>query len=195
MEDTTLTICDLPNEIIAFILDLLGNKKDIVRFKKTCIMFSKLNSQFYIAKQMVSVKHGVFTPRWVKNEDVCFWEYQRCINVDCYDETENVVSYVWNYGFWRYQHTHQSPLYITTMIVDGKQYPVKSQYCCECFKKHVLIGSNPNVSQYYGDIDECMQVNVSFNKKPTPSTWINYQTKQVKPLLEWQVNALNGIFE
>ena len=201
---TILCICDLPSEIIAMIVDLLGNKDYLIHFKETCSLFSKSVSHFYIAGQMVSAKYGVFTTRWVKNEDVCFWDYQRCINVDCYDETENVVSDVWNYGFRRYIHTHQQPLGTTTMIVDGKPYSVKSQYCCECFKRHVLVGSNPNASQhygevYYGDIYEdnytCMRVNVTFNKKPTPSTWKNHLTHQVEPLLEWQVNALNNIYE
>ena len=202
MEDTTPIICNLPGEIFDFILYLVGNKKKyLLYFRETCIMFSKLNSQFYIAKQMVSVKHGVFTPRWVKNKDVCFWDYQRCINVNCFDETETVVSYVWNYGFWSYQHTHQQPLNTTIMIVDGKPYSVKSHYCCECFKTHVLVGSNPNVSQHYGEVydgfsrEDGMQVNVTFNKKPTPSTWKNHQTHQVEPLLKWQVSAINGIFE
>ena len=206
MEATTtaLSICDLPSEIIAKIVDLLGNKDYLVSFKETCGLFNKSVSQFYIAGQMVSTKYGVFTPRWLKNEDVCFWDYQRCINVDCFDETENVVSDVWNYGFRRYIHTHQQPLNTAIMIVDGKPYPVKSQYCCECFKRHVLVGSNPNASQHYGEVYDgdiyednypCMQVNVTFNKKPTPSTWTNYRTHQVEPLLEWQVNALNNIYE
>ena len=199
-----LNICDLPSEIIAIIVDLLGNKDYLIHFKETCSLFGKSVSHFYIARQMVSAKYGVFTPRWVKNEDACFWDYQRCINVDCFDETENALSDVWNYGFRRYIHTHQQPLNTAIMIVDGKPYPVKSQYCCECFKRHVLVGSNPNASQhygevYYGDIYEdnytCMRVNVTFNKKPTPSTWKNHLTHQVEPLLEWQVNALNNIYE
>ena len=197
-------ICDMPSELIAMIVDRLGNKDYLVSFKETCVLFNKSVSQFYIAGQMVSAKYGVFTTRWVKNEDVCFWDYQRCINVDCFDETENVVSDVWNYGFRRYIHTHQQPLNTAIMIVDGKPYPVKSQYCCECFKRHVLVGSNPNASQHYGDIYyggiyednyTCMRVNVTFNKEPTPSTWTHYRTGQVEPLLDWQLNALAGKVE
>ena len=191
---TTLSICDLPSEIIAMIVDLLGNKDYLVHFKETCSLFSKSVSHFYIAGQMVSAKYGVFTTRWVKNEDVCFWDYQRCVNVDCYDETENAVSDVWNYGFGRYIHTHQQPLGTTTMIVDGKPYPVKSQYCCECFKRHVLVGSNPKASQHYEWVRELKlvikQVNVTFNDKPTPSTWYNCIMRRVEPLNKWQVNML-----
>ena len=198
---TTLNICDLPSEIIAMIVDLLGNKDYLVHFKETCCLFNKSVSHFYIAGLLVSAKYGVFTTRLIKNEDVCFWDYQRCINVDCYDETENVVSDVWNYGFGRYIHTHQQPLNTAIMIVDGKPYSVKSQYCCECFKRHVLVGSNPNASQHYGEVfdgfsrADGLQVNVTFNKEPTPSTWTNHLTHQVEPLLEWQVNALNNIYE
>jgi len=183
---STSNICDLPSELIAMIVDRLGNKDCLVYFKETCVLFNKSVSQFYIAGQMVSTKYGVFTPRCES----------RCLNVDCEKETEDVHTYVWNYCFRRYEHTHQAPLDETTMVVHGKSYSVKSHYCCECFKKHVLIGSNQNVSQHYGNIYSVdRQVNVTFNKEPTPSTWTNYRTHQVEPLLEWQVNALNNIYE
>ena len=183
--DLPSNICDLPSELIALIVDRLGNKDYLVAFKETCGLFNKSVSQFYIAGQMVSAKYGVFIPRY------------ECVNIDCEKETEDVHTYVWNYGFRRYYHSHQVPLNQTTMVVDGKLHFVKSHYCCECFKKHVLIGSNQNVSQHYGDIysDDGAQVNVLFTKKPSPSTWTNYRTKQVELLLEIQVNALNGKFE
>ena len=181
--DLPSNICDLPSELIALIVDRLGDKDYLVAFKETCGLFNKSVSQFYIAGQMVSAKYGVFIPRY------------ECVNIDCEKETEDVHTYVWNYGFRRYYHSHQVPLNQTTMVVNGNSHSVKSHYCCECFKKHVLIGSNQNVSQHYGDIYSDKLVNVSFNKKPSPSTWIHYRTGQVEPLLEIQVNALNGKFE
>lgn len=177
-------ICDLPSELIALIVDRLGNKDYLVNFKETCGLFNKSVSQFYIAGQIVSAKYGVFIPRY------------ECVNIDCEKDTEDVHTYVWNYGFRRYYHSHQVPMNQTTMVVDGNSHSVKSHYCCECFKKHVLIGSNQNVSHHYGNIYSVgQQVNVSFNKKPTLSTWTHYRTKQVEPLTQWQVDALNGKVE
>ena len=116
---STSNIYDLPSELIAMIVDRLGNKDYLVSFKETCGLFNKSVSQFYIAGQMVSTKYGVFIPRYEG----------KCLNVDCYDETEDVHTYVWNYGFRRYYHVHQAPLNQTTMVVNGKSYSVKSHYC------------------------------------------------------------------
>ena len=59
---TTLGICDLPSEIIAIIVDLLGNKDYLVHFKETCCLFNKSVSHFYIAGQMVSAVEYVHMP-------------------------------------------------------------------------------------------------------------------------------------
>ena len=190
-------ICDLPSELIALIVDRIGNKDSLVSFKETCVLFSNSMSQFYIAGQMVSTKYGVFNERYVV--DNCF-EFQYvmgdCVNAYCYYDTEAVCEYVWNYGYRRYHHRIQKPMQSTTMFVNGKEYPVKHHYCAECFVKFVLGGSNPNMSRHYGDYceDGGMQVNVSFNAVPTSSTWKHYQTGTKEPLTQWQVNALNGKF-
>jgi len=192
-----INICDLPSELIMLIVDRLGNKDYLVSFKETCVLFSKSVSQFYIAGQMVSTKYGVFTKRLHPTR--IRPEYprstvrpERCANANCYHDTEAVLDYVWNYGFTRYDHRIQEPMQSTTMIVDGKEYPVKSHYCAECFVKYVLCGSNPNVSRHYGDYcqDGNLQVNVSFNKEPTPSTWRHFQTRNKEPLLPFQIDAL-----
>jgi hypothetical protein len=191
-----LNICDLPSELIALIVDRLGDKVPLVCFKETCGLFSKSVSQFYIAGQMVSTKYGAFTER-LRPE--CS-KYQHvmgdCANTNCYYDTEAVCEYVWNYGFSRYNHRIQKPMQSTTMFVNGKEYPVKHHYCAECFVKFVLGGSNPNMSRHYGDYceDGSMQVNVSFNNEPTPSTWTHFQTRDKEPLNKWQLDAMNGKF-
>ncbi len=195
-EVCAINICDFPSEIIALIVDRLGNKDYLVSFKETCVLFSKSVSQFYIAGQMVSVKYGVFTERYVDKR----FEFQHvmgdCANANCYYDTEAVCEYVWNYGYSRYNHRIQKPMQSTTMFVNGKEYPVKHHYCAECFVKYVLVGSNPNASRHYGDhcSDGDKQVNVTFNAEPTPSTWIHYQTGTKEPLTKWQVDAMNGKF-
>ena len=190
-------ICDLPSELIAMIVDRLGNKDYLVDFKETCILFSKSVSQFYIAGQMVSVKYGVFTERYVDKRFDNQHVMGDCLNANCYYDTEAVCEYVWNYGFRRYNHSIQKSMQSTTMFVNGKEFLVKHHYCAECFVKFVMDGTNPNVSRHYGDYcgNGNMQVNVSFNKKPTPSTWTHYLTGQVEPLTRWQVEAVDGEVE
>ena len=61
---------------------------------------------------------------------------------------------------------------------------------CECFKKFVLIGDNKNVSQHYQWVRGLKQVNVTFNDKPTPSTWYKFERDCVEPLTDKQVNML-----
>ena len=143
-------------------------------------------SNFTIAKQTLSERFGRFTPhsKW-------------CVNKNCANDTEDIVEYVWNYGYSRYIHHTQFALNETTIVVNGNPYDVNTPYCCECFKKYVLVGDNTNASQHYGDYceNDNQQVNITYNKEPTPSTWTNPKTKQKEPLNEWQVNALNGKFE
>ena len=191
------SICELPSELIALIVDRLGNKDYLVSFKETCVLFSKSVSQFYIAGQMVSVKYGVFTERPVDHSVSYNIKKSYCFNTKCYDDSVWVLDYVWHYGFRNYIHQVQQPMNSTTMVVNDKHYSVKSHYCPTCFVKHVLCGSNPNVSQHYGNYtsDGGMQVNVSFNSMPTPSTWTHYRTGTKEPLSQWQVNALNGKFD
>ena len=190
-------ICDMPSELIAMIVDRLGNKDYLVAFKETCGLFNKSVSQFYIAGQMVSVKYGVFNERYVDKRFDNQHVMGDCVNANCYYDTEAVCEYVWNYGYRRYNHCIQKPMQTTTMFVNGKEFPVKHHYCAECFVKFVMFGTDPNVSRHYGDYcsDGNMQVNVSFNKEPTPSTWTHYRSGQVEPLLEWQLNALAGKVE
>ena len=188
-----LNICDLPSEIIAMIVDRLGDKDYLVSFKETCVLFSKCVSQFYIAGQMVATLYGVFNERYV---DKRFKLMGNCANANCYHDTEAVCEYVWNYGYRHYYHRIQEPMQSTTMFVNGKEYHVKHHYCAECFVKFVLVGSNPNASRHYGDhtSDGDKQVNVTFNVEHTPSTWIHYQTGTKEPLTQWQVDAMNGKF-
>ena len=144
-------------------------------------------SNFTIAKQILSERFGRFTPhsKW-------------CVNKNCADDTEDILEYVWHYGYSRYIHHTQFALNKTTIIVNGKSYDVNTPYCGECLKKYVLVGDNTNASHHYGEYcgeNNNPQVNVTFNKEPTPSTWTNPKTNQKEPLNEWQVNALNGKFE
>jgi hypothetical protein len=111
-----------------------------------------------------------------------------CINPDCVKETENAVMHIWKVNALAYEHTErQAALNITTMWVNGKPHWFQSHYCCECFKKHVLVGKNKNVSQHYGNYcDGVQQVDVSFNNERRSSTWYNCDTEETQVLTEFQ---------
>ena len=111
-----------------------------------------------------------------------------CINPNCIEDTEGPVLYIWEDRSLAYMHNErQMALNITTMQVNGKPHWVQSHYCCECFKKHVLVGNNKNASQHYGGYCDGVQaVEVYFHNEPWPSTWHNRETGEVHVLTELQ---------
>ena len=111
-----------------------------------------------------------------------------CINPECIEETEGAVLYIWENRSLDYLHNErQVALNVTTMQVNGKPHWVQSHYCCECFKKHVLVGNNKNASQHYGGYCDGVQaVEVYFHNEPWPSTWHNRETGEDHVLTELQ---------
>jgi len=103
-------------------------------------------------------------------------------------DTEAAVLYIWEAHSQAYEHTDRQPaLNITTARVNGKPHWIRSHYCCECFKKHVLVGDNKNASQHYGNYcDGVQEVEVYFHNEPWPSTWYNCVTGEDHVLTEEQ---------
>ena len=164
-ETCATNICDLPSEIIAIILGELGNYEYYIGLNITCKSLSNLVSKFSLAKEMLNEFFEKFVP--TKRED--------CINPKCVKETEYAMLHIWEAHSLAYEHTQrQAALNITTMVVNGKKHLIRSPYCCECFKKHVLVGRNNNVSQHYGYYcDGVQEVRVIFYNPPYRSTWFN----------------------
>ena len=113
---------------------------------------------------------------------------KECINPYCVLDTEGAVLYIWKAYSPKYVHTkRQKALNKTTMRVWGEKFLFRSPYCCECFKKHVLVGDNKNVSQQYGYYRPGVQhVVVFFHWEPTPSSWYNSAKKRDEDLTEFQ---------
>ena len=111
-----------------------------------------------------------------------------CINPDCVKDTEAAVLHIWEAHSQAYEHIdRQAALNITTAWVNGKPHWIRSHYCCECFKKHVLVGKNKNASQHYGNYcDGVQEVEVYFHNEPWPSTWFNCITEENHVLTEFQ---------
>lgn len=117
-----------------------------------------------------------------------------CINPDCVKDTEAAVLYIWEANSLAYEHTERQPaLNITTMWVTGKKQWFRSHYCCECFKKYVLVGDNKHASQHYEYYCPGVQtVEVYFHYEPWPSTWYNSITKRDERLSEQQLLMLTS---
>lgn len=170
-------ICDLPSEIIAIIIAELGNYEYYIGLNITCKSLSNLVSKFSLAREMLNEFFEKFVH--TKRED--------CINPKCVKETEYAMLHIWEAHSLAYEHTQrQAALNITTMVVNGEKHWIRSPYCCECFKKHVLVGENKNASQHYGNYcDGVQEVEVYFHNEPWPSTWFNCVTGEDHVLTEY----------
>jgi len=140
-------ISQLPNEIIEIIINNLTNYQDLINMKLSSLVLSQVITRFTIAKRMLSKNLFSFTKR------------RFCVNIYCYDETEDIFTKVHNYYYRRYVHTWQPALNVAKVLINNKTYKINSHYCCECFKKNVLVGNNEKVSHNYRIPD---QVNVIF---------------------------------
>jgi predicted transcriptional regulator len=142
-------ICQLPNDIMELIIKNIPNCQDLINMKLSSVVLSQLITRFAIVKNMLSKNFKKFTKR------------RFCVNVCCYDDTEDIFTNVHNYYYRRYVHIWQPALNVAKVLINNKTYKINSHYCCECFKKNVLVGNNEKVSHNYRIPD---QVNVTFCK-------------------------------
>ena len=144
-----ITFCDLPNDIIQIIIGYLQSINR-VKIKMTCKLMYNLveDFPFDIAKQMLFKKFGIFNCQ------------KYCANNYCCEETEDIFYRYYCYNILYWQHTKQEPLGKTKMIINNKIYKVVSPYCCECFKKYVLVRERENITHNYR---WSFEPNISFN--------------------------------
>ena len=143
-----LNIFDLPSDVGEIITSyLFKDHQFLAKLKTTCKSMYKAISVFAIAKLMLSEKLGLFSFR------------ELCINIDCYEDSYDVFTFIHNYYYTRYLHSRQYALNSCVVIINAKYYNFKSHYCCECLKKFVLVGSNSNVIENYQNSEE---VNIIF---------------------------------
>ena len=72
---------------------------------------------------------------------ICYFQYNRCINIDCWNDTVDIYENIYNRNYYRYCHFVQA-VNSSTMTINNKIYNVNTPYCCECFTNFVLIGDN-----------------------------------------------------
>ena len=139
-------ICQLPTDIVELIIKNIPNCIDLINMNRSSLALCKA-TRFTIAKRTLAKNLKKFTKR------------RFCVNIKCYDDTADTFINVHNYYNRRYVHSWQKPLNSSKIVVNNKLYSVNSHYCCECFKKYVLVGNNEKVSHNYNIPN---QVNVSF---------------------------------
>ena len=117
-----------------------------------------------------------------------------CINPNCIEDTEGPVLHIWKANSVTYEHNkRQAALNMSIIWVNGKKQWIRSHYCCECFKKYVLVGNNKNASQHYEYYCPGVQaVEVYFHYEPVHSTWYNSITKRDEKLSEQQLCMLSS---
>jgi hypothetical protein len=143
-----MTFNAMPYDIIMHIINIVKcDTKSLSNLKQTSITMNREITSFTVARQMLLTKLGRY-------EDLF-----KCVNVDCYEDTYDIFTYLHNYGYRRYIHKWQEALNKTTIVVNAKSYEIKHPYCCECLKKHVLVGTRENVIHNY-DLDS--QVNIVY---------------------------------
>jgi len=141
-------ICQLPTDIMELIIKNIPNNIDLINMNRSSLALCKA-TRFTIAKRTLAKNLKKFTKR------------RFCVNIKCYDDTADIFINVHNYYNRRYVHSWQKPLNSSKIVVNNKLYGVNSHYCCECFKKNVLVGNNEKVLHNYRVSD---QVNVTFCK-------------------------------
>ena len=94
-----MNIFAMPYDIIRHIIYYVGdNTKFLINLKQTSMFMNREITSFTLARQLLLTKLGHY-------EDLF-----RCVNVDCYEDTYDIFTYLHNYGYRRYIHTWQEAL-------------------------------------------------------------------------------------
>ena len=149
MTTAITSLCVMPYDIIRHIIYCVQTDyKSLINLKRTSMFMNGEITSFTVARQMLLIKLGKYE------------ELFKCVNVDCYEDTFEVFTYLHNYGYRRYIHKWQEALNETTIVINAKSYKINTPYCCECLKQHILVGNRENVIENY-DLDS--QVNIVYN--------------------------------
>jgi hypothetical protein len=149
MTTAITSLCAMPYDILRHVIDIVKTDyKSLINLKQASLSMNREISSFVVAKQMLLIKLGKYE------------ELFKCVNVDCYEDTYEIFTYLHNYGYRRYIHKWQEALNSTTIVVNAKSYKINTPYCCECLKQHILVGNRENVTHNY-DLDS--QVNIVYN--------------------------------
>ena len=129
----------LPDELIMLVQKNVNDYTTLLNLKMSCTYFNKVITIVSLSKEMINDKLSKLN------------DLNLCINIDCYDDTQDIYENRY-YGYNnRYVHTHQPALNNAQIRINHKDYKVRTSYCVECFVKHVLIGDKTNVRRNFLD--------------------------------------------
>ena len=140
----------LPEELIMLVQKKVNDHATLLNLKMSCTYFNKVITR---AKLNISLTKEIIDDKFSNYNDL-----RICANANCYDDTE----FIYINQYYRnnlYVHYHQPALNNTKIRINKKDYNVRSPYCCECFVKHVLIGSKTNVRR---DLSDEFKVNIDY---------------------------------
>jgi hypothetical protein len=116
------------DDLIILISSFITNYKDILSLKLLCKEYNKIILKFNILKLLISSKINNY----------CY--LNNCVNINCCTETLDLFENYYRKYYGRYIHYEQPAMNNDTIYINQKPYKVFSPYCCECFKKYILIG-------------------------------------------------------
>lgn len=129
----------LANELFLKIASSIEKHTDLLALKQVCKEYYTTIPDKYIIKCKLQNK--------INN----FYHLNNCVNINCCEETRDLYENYYREYDGRYIHAEQPSMNRDTIFINQIPYKVYSPYCCECFKKYVMIG----------DKKECL-VNILF---------------------------------
>ena len=129
----------LPDELILLVQKNVNDHDTLTNLKMSCTYFNKVITQFSLARELI------------RDEIIYYKDLSLCINVNCYDDTQDIFEDYYFINSRKYIHSRQRALNNRQIKINQKNYQICSPYCSECFIKHVLIGDKTNVRRDFLD--------------------------------------------
>ena len=133
--DPLVEILDMPREILVLITKNLKDFDGLLNLKMSCAYFNKVITQFSLTRELIRDKIMIYD------------DLDLCINVNCYEDTQDIYEDYYFVNTRRYIHHHQRALNDAQIRINQKNYIVCSPYCNECYVKYVAIGDKKNVTR------------------------------------------------
>ncbi len=124
----------LPNELFLKIASSIENHIDLLALKLVSKEYCNIIPDKYIVKLKLQYKIDKF------------YHLNKCVNIDCCEETRDLFENYYREYDGRYIHAEQPPMNRDTIFINQNPYKVYSPYCCECFKKYILVGDKKECS-------------------------------------------------
>ena len=96
--DLLVEILDMPREILVLITKNLKDFDGLLNLKMSCAYFNKVITQFSLARELI------------RDEIIYYKDLSLCINVNCYDDTQDIFEDYYFINSRKYIHSRQRAL-------------------------------------------------------------------------------------